>query len=59
MSINISIIGSLWPKKNAKVCCILLMACASAAAGAVVSVVAEVVTVAFKVLGLAVDSLIR
>ena len=35
------------------------MACASAAAGAVVSVVAEVVTLPFKVLGLAVDSLIR
>ena len=44
-------------EKNAKVCCILLMACASAAAGAVVSVVAEVVTLPFKVLGLAVDSL--
>ena len=46
-------------EKNAKVCCILLTAYASTAAGDVVSVVAEVVTLPFKVLGLAVDSLIR
>lgn len=34
------------------------MACANTAAGAVISVVAEVVTLHFKVLGLPVDSLI-
>ena len=45
--------------KNARVCCILLTAWANTAAGAVVSVVAEAVTLPFKVLGLAVDSLIR
>ena len=44
--------------KNAKVCCNLLTACANTAAGAVVSVVAEAVNWAFRVLGLALDSLI-
>ena len=45
-------------EKNARVCCILLTACAITAAGAVVSVVAEVVNRPFRVLGLALDSLI-
>tara|TARA_B100000161_G_scaffold195731_1_gene142343 strand:+ start:1264 stop:1431 length:168 start_codon:yes stop_codon:yes gene_type:complete len=50
-------------KKLRTVCCILLLsvlltACISTAAGAVVLVVAEVATLPFKVLGLAVDALI-
>ena len=50
-------------KKLRTVCCILLFAvllpaCVSTAAGAVVSVVAEVETLHLKILGLAVDALI-
>jgi len=50
-------------KKLRTVCCILLFAvlltaCVSTAAGAVVSVVAEVATLPLKILGLAVDALI-
>ena len=50
-------------EKNAKVCCILLLwvllaECANMAFGVVVSVVAEVVTLPARVLGLVVDSLI-
>ena len=50
-------------KKLRTVCCILLLsvlltACIGTAAGAVVSVVAEVATLPFKILGLAVDALI-
>ncbi len=50
-------------KKLRTVCCILLFAvlltaCVSTAAGAVVSVVAEVATLPLKILGLAVDVLI-
>ena len=50
-------------KKLRTVCCILLLsvlltACVSTAASAVVSVVAEVATLPFKILGLAVDALI-
>ena len=50
-------------KKLRTICCILLFAvlltaCVSTAAGAVVSVVAEVATLPLKILGLAVDALI-
>ena len=50
-------------KKLRTVCCILLFAvlltaCVSTAAGAVVSVVVEVATLPLKILGLAVDALI-
>ena len=50
-------------KKLRTVCCILLFAvlltaCVSTAAGAVVSVVAEVATLPLKILVLAVDALI-
>lgn len=50
-------------KKLRTVCCILLLsvlltACVSTSAGAVVSVVAEVATLPLKILGLAVDALI-
>lgn len=50
-------------KKMRTVCCILLLcvlltSCVSTAAGGIVSVVVEVVTLPFTILGLAVDALI-